>query len=104
MILTSYSHLNPETQAWMDHYPEAKHIRIGSSLKFCIIAEGKADIYHRLGPTSEWDSAAGQAIVMAAGGDVLGPDGEIFSYRKRPDFRNGHFFVRGDKGLTIPLL
>jgi 3'(2'), 5'-bisphosphate nucleotidase len=103
VILASHAHLNDETRKWLDHYPGAEQLGVGSSLKFCLLAEGKADLYPRLGPTCEWDTAAGQAILMAAGGDVLGPDGESFSYRKRPDFLNTYFFARGDKGLTIPL-
>ena len=65
-----------------------------SSLKFCRIAEGACDAYPRTGPTSEWDTAAGQAVVEAAGGRVLGPDGERLTYGK-PGFMNGPFVASG---------
>ena len=67
-----------------------------SSIKFCRIAEGSADIYPRHGPTMEWDIAAGHAILEAAGGTVLTPEGEAFSYGKADaGFRNGFFVARG---------
>jgi 3'(2'), 5'-bisphosphate nucleotidase len=67
-----------------------------SSIKFCRIAEGSADIYPRHGPTMEWDIAAGQAVLEAAGGSVLTPEGRPFAYGKASDgFRNGWFVARG---------
>jgi 3'(2'), 5'-bisphosphate nucleotidase len=66
----------------------------GSSLKFCLIAAGEADLYPRFGPTSEWDTAAGHAVLAAAGGTVTKPDGSPFLYRK-PTFRNGEFVAWG---------
>lgn len=67
-----------------------------SSIKFCRIAEGSADIYPRHGPTMEWDIAAGQAVLEAAGGSVLTPEGETFAYGKADaGFRNGWFVARG---------
>jgi len=81
--VASKSHLN---QATIDYLEGAVgtcgYISIGSSLKFCIIAEGKADIYPRAGPTSEWDTAAGHAVLLAAGGLVDGPDGIALRYGK----------------------
>ncbi len=65
-----------------------------SSLKFCLIAEGRFDAYPRTGPTSEWDTAAGQAVLEAAGGRVLGADGQRFAYGK-PRFKNGPFVAVG---------
>lgn len=65
-----------------------------SSLKFCLIAEGRFDAYPRTGPTSEWDTAAGQAVLEAAGGRVLGADGQRLAYRK-PGFLNGPFVAMG---------
>lgn len=65
-----------------------------SSLKFCLIAEGRYDAYPRTGPTCEWDTAAGQAVLEAAGGRVLGPDGRRLAYRK-PGFLNGPFSAIG---------
>jgi hypothetical protein len=67
-----------------------------SSIKFCRIAEGAADIYPRHGPTMEWDTAAGHAVLIAAGGQVTTPDGEPFLYGKASEgFRNGWFVARG---------
>jgi 3'(2'), 5'-bisphosphate nucleotidase len=82
--VASKSHLN---QATIDYLQAAVgscgYVSIGSSLKFCIVAEGKADIYPRAAPTSEWDTAAGHAVLLAAGGLVDGPDGEALRYGKR---------------------
>jgi 3'(2'), 5'-bisphosphate nucleotidase len=71
----------------------ADRVQAGSSLKFCLIAEGKADIYPRFGPTSEWDTAAGHAVLEAAGGEVVTTDGQPLAYGK-PTFRNPHFIAR----------
>jgi 3'(2'), 5'-bisphosphate nucleotidase len=82
--VASKSHLN---QATIDYLEAAVgncgYVSVGSSLKFCIIAEGKADIYPRAAPTSEWDTAAGHAVLLAAGGLVDGPGGEPLAYGKR---------------------
>lgn len=82
--VASKSHLN---QATIDYLEAAVgncgYVSVGSSLKFCIVAEGKADIYPRAAPTSEWDTAAGHAVLLAAGGLVDGPDGEPLGYGKR---------------------
>ena len=82
--VASKSHLN---QATIDYLQQAAggcgYVAIGSSLKFCIVAEGKADIYPRVSPTSEWDTAAGHAVLLAAGGLVDGPDGSALTYGKR---------------------
>ena len=81
--VASKSHLN---QATVDYLEQAigacEFVSIGSSLKFCILAEGKADIYPRLSPTSEWDTAAGHAVLLAAGGRVDGLDGQPLQYGK----------------------
>lgn len=83
VAVASKSHLN---QATIDYLNEAVgtcgYVGVGSSLKFCILAEGKADIYPRASPTSEWDTAAGHAILLAAGGLVDGPDGNPLRYGK----------------------
>ena len=82
--VASKSHLN---QATIDYLEAAVgkcgYVSVGSSLKFCIVAEGKADIYPRAAPTSEWDTAAGHAVLLAAGGLVDGTDGEALRYGKR---------------------
>ena len=68
----------------------------GSSLKFCLVAAGEADVYPRFGPTMEWDTAAGHAVLSAAGGQVLRPDGSAFDYGKSGEgFRNGPFVAWG---------
>jgi 3'(2'), 5'-bisphosphate nucleotidase len=86
--VASKSHYNQSTD---DYLTEAiglcDHVSVGSSLKFCIVAEGKADIYPRLSPTSEWDTAAGHAVLLAAGGRVDGLDGGPLQYGK-PAFLN----------------
>ena len=66
----------------------------GSAVKFCFVAEGSADLYPRFGPTMEWDTAAGQALLEAAGGSVTGFDGTRFRYAK-PGFRNPEFLAKG---------
>lgn len=71
-------------------------LSIGSSLKFCLVAEGSADFYPRFGPTSEWDTAAAQAVVEAAGGEVVKTNGERLSYNTKADLLNPHFLVYGD--------
>lgn len=89
--VASKSHLN---QATIDYLEAAigtcGYVSIGSSLKFCIVAEGEADIYPRAAPTSEWDTAAGHAVLLAAGGIVDGPDGNALQYGK-PAFLNRAF-------------
>jgi 3'(2'), 5'-bisphosphate nucleotidase len=84
VAVASKSHLN---QATVDYLQEAVggcgYVAVGSSLKFCIVAEGEADIYPRASPTSEWDTAAGHAVLLAAGGLVDGPDGSPLRYGKR---------------------
>ncbi len=80
--------------AMLQRIPVAAHRRIGSSLKFCLLAAGDADIYPRYGRTSEWDTAAGQAVLEAAGGSVETLDGAPLRYGK-PDFRNPEFIARG---------
>ncbi len=71
----------------------ADRVQAGSSLKFCLIAEGKADIYPRFGPTNEWDTAAGQGVLEAAGGEVVTTDDRPLVYGK-PTFKNPHFIAR----------
>jgi 3'(2'), 5'-bisphosphate nucleotidase len=80
---------------WFGHegLTVAERVQVGSSLKFCLIAEGKADIYPRFGPTNEWDTAAGQGVLEAAGGEVVTIDGEPLLYGK-PRFSNPHFIAR----------
>jgi len=82
--VASRSHLNQATVDYLQQaVGECEYVAIGSSLKFCLVAEGQADIYPRASPTSEWDTAAGHAILLAAGGLVDGPDGGTLRYGKR---------------------
>lgn len=84
MAVASKSHFNQATADYLDAVaPGCGYVAIGSSLKFCIVAEGRADIYPRLSPTSEWDTAAGHAVLLAAGGRVDGPDGDPLGYGKK---------------------
>ncbi|MGB6535749.1 MAG: 3'(2'),5'-bisphosphate nucleotidase CysQ [Xanthobacteraceae bacterium] len=88
VVVVSRSHTDARTQAYVDALPQARAMACGSALKFCRIAEGLADLYPRLAPTRDWDVAAGHAIVEAAGGRVLAPDGAALRY--------------GTAGLLIP--
>jgi 3'(2'), 5'-bisphosphate nucleotidase len=72
-------------------------VAVGSSLKFCLVAEGSADFYPRFGPTSEWDTAAAQAVVESAGGIVITTDGERLRYNTKAELLNPHFLVCGDR-------
>ena len=78
--VVSRSHLDPKTEQWLTRLTAVERMDCGSSVKFCRIAEGKADVYPRLGPTSEWDIAAGDAVLCAAGGVVLSLDGTPVRY------------------------
>ena len=80
--LVSLSHLDPETEKFLDALNISERTGAGSSVKFLEIARGNADVYPRFGPTMEWDTAAGQAVLEAAGGRVLDADGARFRYGK----------------------
>lgn len=80
-----------------DKFGSVETVSMGSSLKLCLVAEGKADIYPRLALTSEWDTAAAQAVVDAAGGKVVDADFELLTYNQKSDILNPHFYVLGDK-------
>jgi 3'(2'),5'-bisphosphate nucleotidase len=80
LIVASKSHRTPETDAYIARYPAGGIVAAGSSLKFCTLAEGKADLYPRLGTTMQWDTAAGDAILRAAGGKVVTMDGAALRY------------------------
>jgi len=79
-VLASRSHMNEKTAQYIERLAIAETLQFSSSLKFCVIAEGRADIYPRLAPTSEWDTAAGQAILCAAGGAVVDEHGLPLTY------------------------
>ena len=91
-VLVSRTHARGEAQAFAE--PGAQIMAVASSLKFAVLAAGEADLYPRRGPTMEWDTAAGQAVLEAAGGRMETENGEIFRYGK-PGFRNPGFIARG---------
>ena len=93
-VVASKSHLNAETQAFIDAIEgKVELVQAGSSLKFLKVAEGLADIYPRLGPTCEWDTAAAHAVVLGVGGSVTDLDGAELGYGK-PDILNPYFVVQ----------
>ncbi|MEJ2128228.1 MAG: 3'(2'),5'-bisphosphate nucleotidase CysQ [Woeseiaceae bacterium] len=94
-IVGSRSHRGSSLDAFLENVGESDMVPMGSSLKFCVVAEGRADIYPRLGPTSEWDTAAAQAVVEQAGGKVLELDGKPLSYNEKEDILNPWFVVIG---------
>jgi len=97
VIAVSRSHLDAQTQLFIKRFPAARCIAFGSSLKFCRVAEGSVDLYPRLAPTSEWDIAAGHAIVTGAGGVVVEPAGDPLVYGQNVrDFRVPAFVALGD--------
>jgi 3'(2'), 5'-bisphosphate nucleotidase len=80
------------------HFPQVSLLNKGSSLKFCLLAEGSADLYPRLAPTSEWDTAAAQAVLVAAGGAVLQEDLQTLRYNAKADILNPSFLAVADAG------
>ncbi len=96
VIVSSRSHANPELASQLNKLGPHELISMGSSLKFCQVAEGLADFYPRLGPTSEWDTAAAQAVVEAAGGLVVKIDGSPLDYNTKKSYLNPDFFVFSD--------
>ncbi|HTM69685.1 MAG TPA: 3'(2'),5'-bisphosphate nucleotidase CysQ [Luteimonas sp.] len=98
-VAASRSHRDPRTEAVLARMGEVEAIGVGSSLKFCRLAEGTMDAYPRFGPTSEWDTAAGQCVLEAAGGAVLDPRGRPLRYNQRDTILNGDFIALGDPSL-----
>jgi len=100
VVLTSRRHRGATLEACLDklsgHQAGVERGYFGSALKFCLLAEGGADFYPRFSPCSEWDTAAGQALLEAAGGAVLGLDGLPLSYNARESLLNPHFLALAD--------
>jgi len=94
-VVGSRSHRGSSLDAFLESLDEYEMHPMGSSLKFCRVAEGAADVYPRLGPTSEWDTAAAQAVVEQAGGLVVELDGSPLSYNQKEDILNPYFLVIG---------
>jgi 3'(2'), 5'-bisphosphate nucleotidase len=96
VAVASRSHRDSKTDEYLAHYKIKNFLSAGSSLKFCLVAAGEADIYPRHGRTMEWDTAAGHAVLAAAGGSVTRIDGSPFLYGKvNEDFANPFFVARG---------
>lgn len=96
VAVASRSHADADTEAFLARLGVAERRAIGSSLKFCLVAEGEADVYPRFGPTMEWDTAAGHAVLAAAGGRVETPAGLPLLYgRGEAGWRNGPFIAWG---------
>jgi 3'(2'), 5'-bisphosphate nucleotidase len=93
-VVASRSHSDEKTTALLRRLPPHKVVSAGSSLKFCMVAEGSADFYPRLGPTMEWDTAAAQCVLEAAGGRVVQCDGQALRYNK-DGWRNPFFYAIG---------
>jgi 3'(2'), 5'-bisphosphate nucleotidase len=98
-VAASRSHRDARTEALLARIGDAQTLGLGSSLKFCRIADGTLDVYPRFGPTSEWDTAAAQCVLEASGGVVIAPDGRAFRYNQRPTLLNGDFIALGDPQL-----
>jgi len=96
-VVGSRSHASAATAGYLSRLGPHVMSGIGSSLKFCLIAEGKADLYPRFGPTSEWDTAAGQALLEAAGGHVTRLDGHRLRYNCRESVLNNDFLAFNDR-------
>ena len=94
-VVASKNHLNEETRAFIEALGSHETVQAGSSLKFCRIAEGHADIYPRMAPTSEWDTAAAHAVLVAAGGKVQTPEGQPLVYGKE-NILNPNFIAAGN--------
>jgi 3'(2'), 5'-bisphosphate nucleotidase len=94
-VVGSRSHRGASLDAYLENLGDCDMIPMGSSLKFCVIAEGGADLYPRLGLTSEWDTAAAQAVVEQAGGSVVTLDGKPMKYNTKENMLNPFFFVIG---------
>ncbi|HWK50546.1 MAG TPA: 3'(2'),5'-bisphosphate nucleotidase CysQ [Steroidobacter sp.] len=97
-IVGSRSHRGDSLDQYLPKLAPYELVAVGSSLKLCLVAEGSADFYPRFGPTSEWDTAAAQAVVEAAGGGVVKTNGERLSYNTKAELLNPHFLVYGDRG------
>jgi len=98
-VAASRSHLDLRSSATIDRMGEVDLMGMGSSLKFCRMAEARLDVYPRFAPTSEWDTAAGQCVLECAGGAVLTLDGEPLRYNTKESLLNPDFLALGDAGL-----
>ncbi|HEY0960922.1 MAG TPA: 3'(2'),5'-bisphosphate nucleotidase CysQ [Pseudomonadales bacterium] len=99
-VVASRRHAGAELETWLgrmqQRFPDLELLSMGSSLKICLVAEGSADVYPRLAPTSEWDTAAAQAVLEASGGILIDTDGVPYRYNAKDDLLNPYFFALGD--------
>ncbi|MBS0455799.1 MAG: 3'(2'),5'-bisphosphate nucleotidase CysQ [Proteobacteria bacterium] len=100
-VAASRSHLDTRTAAALEKMGPTQRVGMGSSLKFCRIAQGQIDVYPRFGPTSEWDTAAAQCVLEAAGGAVLTLDGQPLRYNTKESLLNPDFIALGDVDLDF---
>jgi len=98
-VAASRSHRDQRTIDFINRMGHVEPVGLGSSLKFCGLAQGDIDVYPRFGPTSEWDTAAAQAVLEGAGGCVLDLQGRPFRYNRRDSLLNGEFVALGDPAL-----
>lgn len=96
-IVGSRSHRDDLLARYLPQLEPYELVAVGSSIKFCLVAEGSADFYPRFGPTNEWDTGAAQAVVEAAGGAVICTDGSPLRYNTKDSLLNPHFLVYGDR-------
>ena len=99
IVACGRSHPTEEIKAFLTNLGDHEILRVGSALKSCMVAEGKADLYPRLGPTSEWDTAAAQCVVEEAGGAITDTEMKRLRYNTKEDLLNPHFFVAGDLSI-----
>ena len=97
VVVGSRSHASGELAGYLAALGPHEITPMGSSLKICLVAEGAADLYPRLGPTSEWDTAAAQAILESAGGRMIDTNGQPLRYNSKDDLLNPHFLAFGDQ-------
>ncbi|HVC38082.1 MAG TPA: 3'(2'),5'-bisphosphate nucleotidase CysQ [Gammaproteobacteria bacterium] len=95
-VVASRSHRGELLDGYLEKLGAHEIVSRGSALKFCLVAEGAADVYPRLGPTSEWDTAAGHAVLLAAGGQVINVDGSPLRYNAKESLLNPHFIAYAD--------
>jgi len=95
-VVASRSHRGELLDGYLEKLGAHEIVSRGSALKFCLVAEGAADVYPRLGPTSEWDTAAGHAVLLAAGGQVINVDGSPLCYNRKESLLNPHFIAYAD--------
>ena len=100
IVACGRSNPSKEMKDFIKNLGEHEIIRVGSALKSCLVAEGKADLYARLGPTSEWDTAAAQCVVEEAGGAITDTQMQRLQYNNKDDLLNPHFFVAGDVSIN----